>query len=278
MAHHIPASPGPRVAGNETIAHVRGVRVLRGTGHAARPLVDDVNFDLRRGERLGVAGGEASGTSALARAISGRAAHGETVIGGTVQLGGAARPRHGTVDGVGPRVHLVAVTAGGGPDRRGPPRAGCDLPGTGGGGRGGRRRSDQRSAAGKRGGAQCRLPHPCLRGARRCARARDGGPPGPRADLRHGAGPARGPHRRARTRRGSAVAPPSPVCRDAGHRERATGEPRPATALRSPVGAHSRPVAPRGARSSGDAPSGVAGTTARRRCRRAAASPARSAR
>ena len=117
MAHHIPASPGPRVAGNETIAHVRGLRVSRGTGHAARPLVDDVNFDLRRGERLGVAGGEASGTSALARAISGRAARGETVIGGTVQLGGAARlpPGDGTVDGVGPRLHLVAVQQGSDP-------------------------------------------------------------------------------------------------------------------------------------------------------------------
>lgn len=98
MAHHIPASPGPRVAGNETIAHVRGLRVLRG----ARPLVDDVNFDLRRGERLGVAGGAASGTSALARAISGRAAHGETVVGGTVRLGGAP-------------VHLIDVQPGASP-------------------------------------------------------------------------------------------------------------------------------------------------------------------
>ena len=101
--HHIPATPGPRVAGNETIARVRGVRVLHGTG----PLVDDVNFDLRRGERLGVTGGEASGTSALARAISGRAAHGETVVGGTVEVGGVVRR---LADGVGSRVQLVAVT------------------------------------------------------------------------------------------------------------------------------------------------------------------------
>ena len=116
MVHHIPASPGPRVADNETIAHVRGLRVLRGTGNTARALVDDVNFDLRRGERLGVAGGEASGTSALARAISGRAAHGETVIGGAVQADGVARlPTVGVVDGVGPWVHLVAVALGADP-------------------------------------------------------------------------------------------------------------------------------------------------------------------
>jgi ABC-type dipeptide/oligopeptide/nickel transport system ATPase component len=107
LARHIPAAPGPRVAGNATIARVRGLRVLQGTGHTARALVDDVNFDLRRGERLGVTGGEASGTSALARAISGRAAHGETVVGGTVEVGGVVRRLD---DGVGSRVQLVAVT------------------------------------------------------------------------------------------------------------------------------------------------------------------------
>jgi ABC-type dipeptide/oligopeptide/nickel transport system ATPase component len=103
------------VAGNETIARVRGLRVLGHTGHAARPLVDDVNFDLRRGERLGVAGGAASGTSALGRAISGRPALGETVVGGSVEVGGAVRrlansDGDGGGDGDGPRVRLVAVT------------------------------------------------------------------------------------------------------------------------------------------------------------------------
>ncbi|WP_051166340.1 hypothetical protein [Amycolatopsis orientalis] len=51
-------------------------------------LVDDVNFDLRAGERLGIAGGRASGTSALARALAGQPASGETVTGGTVENDG----------------------------------------------------------------------------------------------------------------------------------------------------------------------------------------------
>lgn len=81
---HFPASPGPRVAGRRTIARIRGVRVRRGSA----ALVDDVNFDLRAGERLGVLGGRASGTSALGRALAGQSAHGETFAGGTVESGG----------------------------------------------------------------------------------------------------------------------------------------------------------------------------------------------
>lgn len=108
MSRHLPASPGPRVAGNETLARIRSVRVHLGAGSATRTLVDDVNFDLRRGERLGVTGGEVAGTGALVRALSGCGANGETVVDGILDL-------HGTVsrltDGVG-SVRLVAVQGG----------------------------------------------------------------------------------------------------------------------------------------------------------------------
>ena len=65
---------------------------------ARRPLVDDVNFDLRRGERLGVTGGEASGTSGSRGRSVGAPRTGETVVGGTVEVGGVVRR---LADGVG---------------------------------------------------------------------------------------------------------------------------------------------------------------------------------
>ena len=112
MAHHIPASPGPRVAGNETIARIRAVRVRRGAEPATGLVVDDVNFDLRRGERLAVTGGEASGTGALIRAIGGRPAAQEAVVDGTVDVDGTV---HQLTDGIVPSLSFVAVTGGADP-------------------------------------------------------------------------------------------------------------------------------------------------------------------
>ncbi|MFJ7626719.1 hypothetical protein ACIQZN_09540 [Streptomyces sp. NPDC097595] len=82
MTHHIPASPGPRVADREVLLRVRGVRAAAG-GAAERPVLDDVNFDLRRGERLGVLGETARALPLLARVLTGRPAPGDRFLAGS---------------------------------------------------------------------------------------------------------------------------------------------------------------------------------------------------
>lgn len=85
-AHHIPASPGPRVAAREVLLQVRGLRAAVSPGGAECPVLDDVNFDLRRGERLGVQGEAELALPLLARVLTGRPAHGDRVLAGTTRL------------------------------------------------------------------------------------------------------------------------------------------------------------------------------------------------
>ncbi|MFH8217744.1 hypothetical protein ACH4C2_00955 [Streptomyces sp. NPDC018057] len=85
-AHHIPASSGPRVAARDVLLQVRGLRAAVCQGGAVRPVLDDVNFDLRRGERLGVLGETDLALPLLARALTGRPAPGDRVLAGTARI------------------------------------------------------------------------------------------------------------------------------------------------------------------------------------------------
>ncbi|MFD7867497.1 hypothetical protein [Streptomyces sp. NPDC059783] len=85
-AHHIPASPGPRVAARGVRLRVRGLRAALPLDGAVRTVLDDVNFDLRRGERLGVLGEDDAALPLLARTLTGRPAPGDRVLAGTVTL------------------------------------------------------------------------------------------------------------------------------------------------------------------------------------------------
>ncbi|WP_051576200.1 hypothetical protein [Streptomyces sp. Tu 6176] len=91
-AHHIPASSGPRVAARDVLLQVRGLRAAVSQGGAVRPVLDDVNFDLRRGERLGVLGETGLALPLLARALTGRPAPGDRVLAGTARF--TAGPAH----------------------------------------------------------------------------------------------------------------------------------------------------------------------------------------
>jgi len=85
---HVPASPGARVARNEVLLSVREIRTEFRTGAAAVPAVNDVSFDLRRLERLGIVGESGSGKSALARSLMRLIESPGQVVGGTVELEG----------------------------------------------------------------------------------------------------------------------------------------------------------------------------------------------
>lgn len=85
-AHHIPASPGPRVADRDVLLEVRGVRASVSFDGAAHPVLDGVNFDLRRGERLGVLGETERTLPLFARVLTGRTAPGDRVFAGTARL------------------------------------------------------------------------------------------------------------------------------------------------------------------------------------------------
>ncbi|GAB7005003.1 ABC transporter ATP-binding protein [Nocardioides sp. AN3] len=87
-AGHIPASSGPRVQGNEVLLSVREIRTEFHVGDAVVPAVNDVSFDLRRLERLGVVGESGSGKSALARSLMRLIEPPGQVVGGTVELEG----------------------------------------------------------------------------------------------------------------------------------------------------------------------------------------------
>ncbi|HTW17658.1 MAG TPA: ABC transporter ATP-binding protein [Nocardioides sp.] len=88
MIEHIPASPGPRVADNDVLLRVRGTRTEFGAGDQVVPAVNDVSFDLRRLERLGIVGESGSGKSALARTLMRLIEHPGRVVGGTIELDG----------------------------------------------------------------------------------------------------------------------------------------------------------------------------------------------
>ena len=87
-AGHVPASSGPRVAANEVLLSVREIRTEFRVGDAAVPAVNDVSFDLRRLERLGIVGESGSGKSALARSLMRLIEAPGKVVSGTVELEG----------------------------------------------------------------------------------------------------------------------------------------------------------------------------------------------
>ncbi|MGW5383186.1 ATP-binding cassette domain-containing protein [Nocardia sp. NPDC003963] len=95
---HIPASPGPRVAQREIVLRIRGVRSVGGQ-HPVVPVLADINFDLRRGERLGVTGGRGAGKSALARALVGAADPGQMLVAGRLEFDDAEYTLGGSGEG-----------------------------------------------------------------------------------------------------------------------------------------------------------------------------------
>ncbi len=90
MSLQIPASSGPRVAANEILLKVRDIRTEFAIGDASVAAVNNVSFNLRKLERLGIVGESGSGKSALARSLMWLIEPPGKIVSGTVELDGRA--------------------------------------------------------------------------------------------------------------------------------------------------------------------------------------------